>query len=124
MQNTIRWVRGGHDPAIVYSPVSCEFSELKGNGVALGVDANWSFEYNELPVANEEQLIFVGSDGAWEVENATGEQFGKERIKQILAEKSDLQPDEILQMILDDIAAFKGKTPQNDDITMVVAKIC
>jgi sigma-B regulation protein RsbU (phosphoserine phosphatase) len=118
----MRWVRGGHDPAIVYSPASCEFSELKGNGVALGVDAKWSFEYNELPVSKEEQLIFIGSDGAWEVENATGEHLGKERIRQLLAAHSDLKPAEILQTIIEAIREFRGDTPQNDDITMVVVK--
>ncbi len=78
MQNSIRWVRGGHEPAMVYSPASREFAELRGNGVALGVDADWRFEYNEMTVADEEQLILIGSDGAWEVENGTGEHFGKE----------------------------------------------
>ena len=121
-QNTLRWVRGGHDPAIVYSPSSREFSELNGNGLALGVDANWSFEYNELPVPEEEQLILIGSDGAWEVENAAGEQFGKERIRQILAAKSDLQPGAILQAIIEKIDAFRGETPQNDDITLAIVK--
>jgi sigma-B regulation protein RsbU (phosphoserine phosphatase) len=122
VQNTMRWVRGGHDPAMVYSPASREFSELKGNGVALGVDAKWSFEYNELPVSDEEQLTFIGSDGAWEVENATGEHFGKERLRQILAATSDLKPAEILQTIIEEIHEFRGETPQNDDITMVVVK--
>jgi sigma-B regulation protein RsbU (phosphoserine phosphatase) len=124
MQDTVRWVRGGHDPAIVYSPARREFSELKGNGLALGVDEEWSFEYNELPVPEEEQLILIGSDGAWEVENRRGEQFGKERLKQLLAENSSLQPDEILQAIIDAIGIFRGETPQNDDITLVIVKTC
>ncbi len=121
-QNTMRWVRGGHDPAMVYSPVSGEFSELKGNGLALGVDADWSFEYNELPVPDEEQLILIGSDGAWEVENIAGEQFGKERIREILAAKSDMQPEEILRAIIEAINAFRGEKPQDDDITLIAVK--
>lgn len=122
MQNTIRWVRAGHEPAFVYSPAKDEFSELKGNGLALGVDEEWSFEYNELPVPSEEQLILIGSDGAWEIENRSGEQFGKERLKQLLAKNSSLQPDEILQTIVEAIGIFKGETPQNDDITLVIVK--
>ncbi|MGB3221647.1 MAG: SpoIIE family protein phosphatase [Desulforhopalus sp.] len=124
MQDTIRWVRAGHDPAFVYAPARREFSELRGNGLALGVDEEWSFEYNEQPVPNEEQLILIGSDGAWEVENRNGEQFGKERLKQLLVENSSLQPDEILQTIVEAIDIFRGETLQNDDITLVIVKTC
>ncbi|GAB6191326.1 SpoIIE family protein phosphatase [Desulfocastanea catecholica] len=123
-QNIIRWVRGGHDPAMVYSPASRQFSELKGNGLAFGVDADWRFEYNEQPLADEEQLILIGSDGAWEVENGSGEQFGKERLSQLLAENSDLQPDEILRNIMAALGAFRGEASQKDDITLVVVKTC
>jgi len=116
------WVRAGHDPAIVYTPSSGKFSELKGNGIALGVDTDWSFEYNTLPVADGKQLIFIGSDGAWEVADGAGEQFGKERLKQILAANCELCPDEILQKIIEEISDFRGETPPNDDITLVVVK--
>jgi phosphoserine phosphatase RsbU/P len=121
-KNSLRWVRGGHDPAIVYTPSRQEFSELMGAGLALGVDAKWNYEYNELSVPDEEQLILIGSDGLWEICNAAGEQFGKEGIRKILAAKSNLQPDAILQAIIDRIDAFRKETPQNDDITMVIVK--
>ncbi len=121
-QNTIRWVRGGHDPAIVYSPGSQQFSELKGNGLALGVDADYRFACNEMSVPDEEQLILIGSDGAWDVVNEAGEQFGKDRIGRILAANSDLSPDAILRKITEQINAFRGEIPQNDDITLVVIK--
>lgn len=121
-QNTVGWVRAGHEPAIVYRPATRRFSEMKGQGVALGVDANLTFLYNELPVPEEEQIILIGSDGAWEVENDAGEQFGRERLKDILVATSDLQSAEILQTMAREIAQFRGKKPQPDDITLVVVK--
>ena len=122
-KDTLSWVRGGHEPAIVYSPQNHTFSELKGEGVALGVDPGWSFECNELPLPDEEQLILIGSDGVWEVENIDGEQFGKERTRQILAATCDLNPDHILQSIIEKIMEFKGENSQDDDITLSVIKI-
>ena len=121
-EKTMQWVRAGHDPAIGYSPVSGEFTELMGNGLTLGVDPEWIYEYNQLPVPEEGQVILISSDGAWEVENSDGKRFGKERIRQILSANSDLHPKEILQRYVDEIAAFRGETPQNDDITLVVLK--
>jgi sigma-B regulation protein RsbU (phosphoserine phosphatase) len=115
-------VRAGHEPAIVYSPATKQFSELKGQGVALGVDADRSFQYNELPVAADEQIILIGSDGAWEAENDAGEQFGRERLKHFLAAAAGLPPDRILQTIVDEISRFRGGAPQHDDITLVAVK--
>lgn len=121
--NSLSWVRGGHDPAIVYSSKNRSFSELKGNGVALGVDPDWVFECNKQLLTNEEQLILIGSDGVWEVENTGGEQFGKERVKQIMAATCAFDADLILDSIISEITKFKGEAPQNDDITLAIIKI-
>jgi sigma-B regulation protein RsbU (phosphoserine phosphatase) len=121
--NVIRWVRGGHDPAIVFTPKTQEFDELKGNGVALGIDADWEFEFNQVQIGGDEQLILIGSDGAWEVENETGKQFGKEHIKQIISTRSYLAPDMLLKLIVQEIDAFKGEKKLNDDITLAIIKL-
>ena len=121
-RNSIGWIRAGHEPAIVYQPASLRFSELRSQGVALGVDPNITIMYNELPVPKEEQVILIGSDGAWEVENEAGEQFGKERLRAILAANSDKQADAILQAMVQEIGDFKGRRKPHDDITLVVIK--
>lgn len=121
-RDTLRWVRAGHEPALVYSPGSGSFSELKGQGVALGVDANLTFMSNEIPLAKEPRLIWIGSDGAWEVENGAGEQFGRERIKQLLAANWTLPSELIIKTVVEEINAFRGNTPQHDDITLAVVK--
>jgi sigma-B regulation protein RsbU (phosphoserine phosphatase) len=121
--NSINWVRGGHDPAIVFTPKTQKFDELKGKGVALGVDADWVFEYNEVRLDEHEKLILIGSDGAWEVENEVGEQFGKERIKQMISTKYYLAPDVLLQLIIREIDIFRGEKSLADDITLAIIKV-
>lgn len=123
LQKTMRWVRAGHETAMVYHPGRREFTELRGDGLALGVDATYSFEYNEIVVGDEEVLILIGSDGAWDVANAAGEPFGKDRVNRILAASSHLHPDAILTKITEQIKAYRGETLQNDDITLLVVKI-
>ena len=34
----LSWVRACHDPAIIYDPSLDQFEELKGDGLALGID--------------------------------------------------------------------------------------
>ncbi len=121
-RNMISWVRGGHEPAIVYSPQTKTFSEFKGNGIALGVAPDWQYECNEVAICGEEQLILIGSDGVWEVENGAGEQFGKDRLKKIIRENSHLDPAGLVQVIIAVIDEFKGEHPQHDDITLALIK--
>ena len=39
----IHWIRAGHDPAMLYDPDSDGFAELKGSGMALGIDARYDY---------------------------------------------------------------------------------
>lgn len=120
LRETVSWVRAGHEPAIVYQPAAKRFGELRGQGVALGVDPEIVFVQSELPVA--EQVVFIGSDGAWEVENEAGEQFGRERLKEIIAANCDLRAEEILAALVREIDGFKGRRKPHDDITLMVVK--
>lgn len=121
-RNSIGWIRAGHEPAIVYQPASGRFSDLRSQGVALGVDAEVTFLYHELPVPETAQVILIGSDGAWEVENEAGEQLGRERLKEILAANGDQGAEAILQAMVQEINDFRGRKRPHDDITLVVVK--
>jgi serine phosphatase RsbU (regulator of sigma subunit) len=119
----IRWVRAGHDPAILYDPVSDDFKELKGKGLALGVDEHWLYEENEVIDLSKGQIIFIGTDGIWEACNSEGTQFGKEPIYDIIRQNAALGSSEILEMIINTLNRFKAGLEVEDDITMVVVKI-
>jgi phosphoserine phosphatase RsbU/P len=118
----LSWVRGGHDPAMVYSPARNSFFELKGRGLALGVDEKYRFEYNERPLGGGEQVILIASDGAWEVENKAGELFGKERLKALIAAHSSDEPERLIEILFAEIDAFRAGKKQHDDITLAVIK--
>jgi len=121
--NRLEWVRCGHEPAIIYSPAGRSFSELKGKGIALGVDPSWEFESNNLPVRDKQQIIVIASDGVWDCENESGENFGRERVKTVLRENSHLSSKQIIDAITDAITLFRGTVPLIDDTTLVVTKL-
>ncbi len=121
-QKEIRWVRAGHDPAIFYDAAKDEFTELGGKGIALGVDENWSYKDYSRNSWCYGQLILIGTDGIWETENPRGERFGKERLREVLRRNSHAPASKILRAITDTVADFRKKTPQEDDITLVVIK--
>ncbi len=119
----LNWIRCGHEPAIIFSLETREFSEAKGKGVALGYEPSWEYTENTLELGRGEHLILIGSDGVWDVENAKGENFGKDRVKVIMMEHSSLTPKGILGQITSEIELFRGVHPQNDDITLALIKM-
>jgi sigma-B regulation protein RsbU (phosphoserine phosphatase) len=120
---TLEWVRAGHDPALLLYPDRHECLELYGKGVALGVDDSLKYESNTLEMSAEKQLIVIGSDGAWEAQNARGEMFGKEHLKKILLENCDEDIQKLIDLINKEIDIFLEGTQPQDDITFVVIKI-
>ncbi len=122
-KKTINWVRAGHDPAIFYDPTINRFSELEGEGVALGIDGKIKYRENVKTELNRGQIIVIGTDGLWETQNKAGDMFGKERLKILIRENAQSSAAEILTAIIDSLNAFKGSEKREDDVTLVVAKV-
>jgi len=119
----IEWVRAGHDPALLYDPVRDEFEELKGDGIALGVDDKFQYEiYHKTGVADC-QVIAVGTDGIWEARNKNGEMFGKERFRSIIRRSANAGADEILNAVYTELSEFLNGRKTDDDITLVIIKV-
>ena len=69
---TIRWVRAGHDPALLYRPDTDQFMDLEGPGMVLGVARDIHFKesvVNDVPAGS---IVALGTDGIWEAFNPAG----------------------------------------------------
>ncbi len=119
----LEWVRAGHDPAIVYDPDPDVFNELGGPGIALGVDRDWKYEENLKTVFFKDHVIFLSTDGVWEVRNQTGEMLGKDPILNVIRQNATLDAAQINEAIFDRLAEFIDNAKIEDDITSVVIKI-
>ena len=119
---SMRWVRAGHDPALVINCRTREITELMGEGVALGADLDWKFSCSELPLSEDPQVILICSDGVFEATNESGESFGKQRVYQLLQGITGLESEKAVNRIIGEIQSFIRATSLDDDITVVVLK--
>lgn len=122
IHRTLEWVRWGHEPALLFCPDKNTFTDLRGPGVAMGVDRNFQATLNSMIFSDDKQILLIGTDGIWDVENKFGELFGKERTKELIVKYAHLSAREITNNILEAIEKFRGKQPQNDDITLAIIK--
>ena len=118
----LRWIRAGHDPAMLYNAASDKFVELGGKGIALGVNEDYSYEEYRRGDWDYGQIVLIGTDGIWDTENSRGERFGKDRLRRILQQMSHASAANILKAITDEIADFRQNTVQDDDVTFVIVK--
>jgi sigma-B regulation protein RsbU (phosphoserine phosphatase) len=121
-EKSLRWVRAGHDPALIYDPETDNFIELQGKGVALGVDADVEYQENIQPGFSKGQILLIGTDGLWEAQNNSAEMFGKQRLKALIRQYQHLSSEELINSIIDSLKTFQGSVRQEDDITLVVVK--
>jgi sigma-B regulation protein RsbU (phosphoserine phosphatase) len=122
MERQVCWVRAGHDPALLYDSNTGEFDELKGYGLALGVDYTFEYDaFNRTLVPG--QIVLIGTDGIWEMHNEAGDMFGKERVKEIIRSNTTATAKEIIGLITRALNRFRGTKQPEDDVTMVVIKV-
>jgi sigma-B regulation protein RsbU (phosphoserine phosphatase) len=118
----IRWIRAGHDPALIYNPDTDEFDELKGQGSVLGLDISLKYDSFHRRV-KPGQVIIIGTDGIWEMHNTAGEMFGKEALMEIIRKNHTGSARHIVDTVTETLERFRGNKAQEDDITLVVIKV-
>lgn len=120
---TAEWVRAGHDPAIIYDAQTDQFNELKGSGMALGVDPEAVYPLNQFDGIQNNWIITIGTDGIWEARNSQGMFYGKDRLKNIIRDYKNQTAHDILEAVYRDLASFSQGVKSEDDATLVVIKI-
>jgi serine phosphatase RsbU (regulator of sigma subunit) len=120
---TMRWVSAGHDPAILYDPCDGSFKEVGDGDLPLGIVEETEYCEQAYGPLRAGQVIFVGTDGVWEMPDAKGEAFGKDRLLDIIRECADRPAADISAAIHERLTHFRGDAKQVDDVTYVVIKL-
>lgn len=118
-----RWVSAGHDPALVFDPAANRFEELEGADIPLGIIENTDYEEHRYGPLRPGHVITIGTDGIWEMPNAAGEQFGKDRLREAIRSAAGGTASDITQSIRDRLTSFRGDCRPVDDVTLVVIKV-
>ncbi|MBL0713495.1 MAG: SpoIIE family protein phosphatase [Desulfosarcina sp.] len=118
----LRWIRAGHDPAIVYDPATDRFSEMGGRGMALGIEPEYEFTAEEAPLGSSGQIIVIGTDGIWEAHNPQQEMFGKARVHAVIRQHCHETATVIRDQLFEAVATF-SEGRQEDDITLAVIRV-
>jgi serine phosphatase RsbU (regulator of sigma subunit) len=120
---TMRLVSAGHDPAILYDPSDGSFKQIGEGDLPLGLMDETEYREETYGPLQAGQVIFVGTDGVWEMPDVKGAPFGKDRLLKIIRECADRPAGDIATAIHEQLMCFRGSAKQVDDVTYVVIKM-
>ena len=120
----LNYVNAGHHPPIVVRPgkESYELFQLGAEGMPVGIFAEARFEASRFQLMIGDILVAY-TDGITEAANRSGEQWGLERLEQLLRSCGGMTSAEIVTRILESVSDFAEGEPQRDDVTLVVMNV-
>jgi phosphoserine phosphatase RsbU/P len=114
------YTNAGHNAPIVLGRNGA-ITRLSEGGQAMGISARQDYEQSSLDLAEGDRLVLF-TDGITEAPDAAGEEFGEQRLLEILRESRALGASTIQASVLARVAKFTGDKFQ-DDATLVVLAV-
>ena len=95
--------------------------ELDKGGIILSWKENANYEEEEI-IFEKGSILLIYSDGVTEAKNENEEEFGEERLFELIQKKSYLSSQNLIMDILNELKQFASSVSQSDDITLVSIK--
>jgi sigma-B regulation protein RsbU (phosphoserine phosphatase) len=117
---TLRYTNAGHNaPILIRTDGTVE--RLTTGGMMVGAFEWASYEEGRTQLEADDLLV-IYSDGITEAEREPGEEYGEERLVELVRKHRDLSAHEIREVIFKDVDEWTGQNERGDDQTLVIMK--
>ena len=110
----------GHNPPILLSDTQVQPLDI--GGPVLSILPASPYEEAQVDLHSGDLLV-IYSDGFSEAMNRRFEEFGEDRLLEVVKAGRDLAPEALIEKAFDAAKQHTGDAPQNDDMTIVVLKV-
>ncbi|HMQ67779.1 MAG TPA: PP2C family protein-serine/threonine phosphatase [Ignavibacteria bacterium] len=119
-RNTFEYINAGHNPP--YLLHKNKIIPLSEGGFMIGIlDFGINYEVGKINLEKDDVLVFY-TDGVTEAMDKSGEEFGDDRLTDIMKNCRECSSKKILEVLNHSLVEFAVDTPQYDDITAIVLK--
>ena len=116
----LNYINAGHNPPLVgRSDGSVQL--LDSGGFPLGIIPSAEFEVGQVQL-NPGDALVIYSDGVSEANNLKGDEFGMERLTQVVSKNLKASAAGLRDKVESALSSFTQTAPANDDITLVIVK--
>ncbi|NOZ23394.1 MAG: SpoIIE family protein phosphatase [Planctomycetes bacterium] len=111
----------GHNPFVLYSSSTNKCRLIRPRGIALGFDKgpifNNTIEEEVIKISPGDRIVAY-TDGVVEARSPDGDQFGDERLMNLVASADGMSSEAFVQMLVGEVTNHEGPGQQHDDITI------
>ena len=117
--HSLTYTNAGHlSPMLLRSG---ELQMLESTGTVVGAFPLARYEERTLPLDHGD-LLMAYTDGIVEPENAYGEMFGEDRLKDLVSKYAHADSSELIVRTMEAVIEWTGSSELQDDMTMVVVR--
>jgi serine phosphatase RsbU (regulator of sigma subunit) len=120
----LRYVNAGHNPPYLVrrNGSGVEIFELGACGTVIGLFDNVEYEKAQIALCPGDLLVAY-TDGLVEARNPEGDEFGEERLRDLLRGAVGAAPADVVSLLAEHTKAWIATAEQHDDVTFVVAAV-
>ncbi len=119
-KSELTYVNAGHNPPLLLDTAG-RVQSLRSTGLCLGMFPGASCETKKVTLGPGD-LLCLYTDGVVESRNDAGEEFGEERLRDVLKENASLPARGIIEKIYSTVFEFTNNPKPEDDISLIVLK--
>lgn len=115
----LSYTNAGHPAPFLFR--GNRLKRLDTGGTVLGLFPAALYQQEELQLEPGD-LLLAFTDGLVEPENSYGEEFGDQRLAEVVREASDLPPERLAETVYREIGNWSGGAEPSDDMTLLYLK--
>jgi len=117
---TLTYCNAGHNPPLYFNNGSVQ--RLMSGGTVVGIFADSKYVQETLRLKDNDLLVAY-TDGIVESVNEYGEEFGEQRLIELVQESRHLTAASIKDAIVERVLSWSFAEERDDDMTLIIAKI-
>jgi serine phosphatase RsbU (regulator of sigma subunit)/pSer/pThr/pTyr-binding forkhead associated (FHA) protein len=116
----LAFCNAGHNPPLL-ARSDGRVERLEGGGPVLGILPGLSYQERSC-VMEDGDMLLLYSDGVTEAKSPSDEEFGEERLEEILRKSRGESVEAVLAIVQEAVQSWTAGQPPADDITLVAAR--
>jgi sigma-B regulation protein RsbU (phosphoserine phosphatase) len=117
---SLRFSNAAHNAPILIRQDNVQ--RLDTEGLLIGAKMDGEYEESEIQLLPDDTLVLF-TDGVSETQNAKSERYGEDRLIEVIRNNRFQNSQLILDSVVTELAEFRGREAQFDDMTLVVGKV-